>query len=182
MKLQINQGGTFTIYDSFHLKDLHLKSMNPSKMQYISYLKSQKYLRYKIYKVGGGSLIFFPMVKNLFFIFSPKDADNFFEENTFQQINRELKTADDPNGFQIFPISLSRFNQSLGKTKTFPSGYVNEGSVSYTPLVLRLEFEQTSDQIQDFFLINTFYQSFKINYATSPVNQVPTIEAHSVFT
>jgi hypothetical protein len=45
LKLQISEGGEYTVYENFQLDDLHLKSMNNTKRAYISYLKTMKYLR-----------------------------------------------------------------------------------------------------------------------------------------
>ena len=98
MKLEVSEKGDYKLYENFHLYGLNQKSMNPSKRQYISYLKTNKYL-------------------------NSSDADRFFEENLYKKIDRDLKTVDSPNKFQIFPINLARINKMI-RNKT---EFVNEG-------------------------------------------------------
>lgn len=55
------------------------------------------------------------------------------------------------------------------------------GAVEHSPLKLRLQFSQASNDIKDYFLIYVFLQSFNIQYANSPSNQIPNIVSHKLF-
>ena len=153
--------GEFVTYDNFVINDLHLDTINTSKINYVSYLCNQGFLDPK-----SASSFLYRQLQN---------RDKVLYEN-----NVYTDGGANTNVFNVFPVSLNslkKLNRERGKKYIGTSNAISRPS-----LKIHLTFTSSTDNISKYYLHVIEQQSKIITFPKDPfIDQSVAIENFSIF-